>query len=444
MNGSALRYCSYAEGTLRQCVLSCKKSRSAQLRVRIVAAGLRFAGRMPSGHDIPVTSQPSIGVDAELPRREFPSRDTGLYFNHAAIAPWPASTARAVQAFATENVLQGPARYAQWIALEQSLRRNLATLLGAASEHDIALLKNTTEGISTVAWGLDWRAGDNLVLPKDEFFSNRLPWLAQRRRGVEVREIDIRAASSAEDALIGAMDEHTRLLTVSSVQWNDGFRLDLQALGSACRDRGVLFFVDAIQQLGALRLDVASSHVSFLAADAHKWLLGPEGIAVFYCRDEVRPQLCLLQQGWHMFDNPWRFERADDTPSASARRFEAGSPNTLGQVAFKASLDLLLTVGMEEIEHRILSNTAYLQHNLQSLDSIRVVSNAEPMRCSGIVTFRPEKVSAAALQRALAVRQVSCAVRDQAIRLSPHFYQGAEEIDRVINIVREELDNAQA
>ncbi len=380
--------------------------------------------------------QQDAEFQADHLKQQFPSRAAGHYFNHAAIAPWPACTAEAVRQFAVENMLHGPAAYAHWIALEQSLRECSANLIGAASADDIAILKNTTEGICTVAWGLDWKAGENIVLPQAEFSSNRLPWLAQRERGVDVREVDIRAAANAETALISAMDDNTRLLAVSSVQWNDGFRLDLPALGAACDARGILFFVDAIQQLGALCLDVTSSHISFLAADAHKWLLGPEGIAVFYSNERVRPQLRLRQQGWHMVDNPWSFGRQDWAPSASARRFEAGSPNTLGQVALKASLDLLLTTGMEEIERRVQANTAHMLQHVQSMTGVQLLSRPEVMRRSGIVTFRPEAMSANALQRALAQKRVSCAVRDGAVRLSPHFYQGAEEIDEVFDIIR--------
>jgi len=375
----------------------------------------------------------------DLLREQFPSRKNGLYFNHAAIAPWPLCAAEAVRQFALENAEQGPAHYAQWIALEQSLRERLANLLGAASARDIALLKNTTEGISTVAWGLDWKPGDNVVLPKAEFASNRLPWLAQRDRGVEVREVDIYGAENAEAALIDAMDGHTRLLTVSSVQWCDGFRLDLPTLGSACRQLGVLFFVDAIQQLGALRLDVAACHINFLAADAHKWLLGPEGIAIFYSDEAARLQLRLRQQGWHMFDNPWAFDRKEWTPSASARRFEAGSPNSLGQVAFKASLDLLLAAGMELVESRVLENSARMLRHLQSMSGVGVVSPQEPLRRSGIVTFRPEVSSALQMQRALSRLRVSCAVRDGAIRLSPHFYQGPEDVDEAFAAIQQVL-----
>jgi len=374
-------------------------------------------------------------MDPSSVKRLFPSVSSGHYFNHAAISPWPSSVANAVRDFATENEVSGPAHYRSWIALEKSLRTNLSRLIGASSIDDIALLKNTTEGISTVAWGLDWQVGDNVVLPLDEFPSNRLPWLAQSERGVEIREIDIRTAENAESALIEAMDENTRILVVSSVQWNDGFRLDLNILGEACRQRGILFFVDAIQQLGALSLDVMECHISFLAADAHKWLLGPEGIAIFYVNEESRPLLCLRQLGWHMFDNPWAFARQNWQPASSARRFEAGSPNSLGQVGFKAATDVLLVQGMESIEENVLNNTNHLLQNLMALKKIRVTTRLEQERRSGIVTFKPESGSATTLHRALAEQGIGCSVRDQAIRFSPHFYQGAQDIDDVTRIL---------
>jgi len=379
---------------------------------------------------------PGPEIDPAELRRQFPSLQSGLYFNHAAMAPWPACTAEAVTRFAAENTREGPSRYAEWIALEHKLRKALARLTGASSVQDIALLKNTTEGVSTVAWGLDWKSGENIVLPRDEFASNRLPWLAQQAHGVEVREVDIRAAKHAETALIEALDRHTRIMAVSSVQWSDGFRLDLQTLGEACRDRGALFFVDAIQELGALSLDVTSCHISFLAADAHKWMLGPEGIAVFYSREDARAQLRLLQQGWHMFENPWFFTRPDWTPAASARRFEAGSPNSVGQVALKASLDLLLETGIDRIERRVRCNTDLMFEHLQSLPELRLISRTEPERRSGIVTFRHEESDARSIQRELARHRVSCAVRDNAVRLSPHYYQGKEEVDEVFALIR--------
>jgi len=359
------------------------------------------------------------------------------YLNHAAVGPWPRCTAEAAQAFAEENMRHGSNNYLQWMEREKQLRNNLAQMTGASSADDIALLKNTTEGISFVANGLDWKAGENVVLPSREFPSNRLPWLAQEDRGVEVREVDIRAAENAEQALIDRMDENTRLLSVSSVQWSDGFRLDLDRLGRACRQRAVLFFVDAIQQLGALPIDVESSHIDFLAADAHKWLLAPEGIAVFYCREERRPELRLQQHGWHMVDRFWDFHREEWEPSATSLRFEAGSPNSIGQAALHASTQMFLDTGMDNVGARVLANTDYLVRNLQAIPGIKVVSRLEAERRSGIVSFVHESRSSDEIYRALQKQGVSCAVRDQAVRISPHFYQGEKQLERFFELLEE-------
>jgi cysteine desulfurase/selenocysteine lyase len=319
------------------------------------------------------------------------------------------------------------------------LRKSLAELTGAQSQADIALLKNTSEAISTVAFGLDWQPGDNVVLPAGEFPSNRLPWLAQAEKGVEIREIDIRATQNAEQALLSAMDQNTRLLSASAVQWNDGFKLDLEVLGKACRQRNVLFFVDAIQQLGALPMNVESCQIDFLAADAHKWLLAPEGIAVFYARESARPQLQLLQQGWHMFESPWEFERNDWTPANSAKRFEAGSPNTLGQAAMHASVQLLLNHGMDQVGNQVLNNTGFLHSELGRISGIKVTSSELSKRQSGIVTFRHESTPLAILHKRLSEAGVSAVIRGEAIRISPHFYQGEQQLNRFMEILESAL-----
>lgn len=366
---------------------------------------------------------------------QFPILENGLYFNHAAIGPWPRCAAEAVQKFADENLRQGSEGYREWYARENDLRHGLKRLLGASSTADIALLKNTSEGISTVAFGLDWQPGDNIVLPADEFPSNRLPWLAQADKGVEVREIDIRAAANAEEALLDAMDTDTRLLSVSAVQWQDGFRLDLEMLGEACRRRGVLFFVDAIQQLGALPMDVQRCHIDFLAADAHKWLLAPEGIAVFFCSESARPQLQLLQQGWHMFESPFDFERSQSIPANSAKRFEAGSPNTIGQAALHASVQLLLRFGMEEVGHRVLANTRFLMKQLADIPGARIASRDSERRQSGIVSFAIDSITLEALHSRLTEAGASTVIRGPAIRVSPHFYQDETQLGEFLEII---------
>lgn len=372
---------------------------------------------------------------------DFPSLDGPLWANHAAIAPWPAATADAVCRFARENAADGALGFRGWVEADRTLRESVARFIGAPSHDGIAFLKNTTDGICTVANGIDWAAGDNVVTAADEFSSNRLPWLALADRGVSVRAVDVRAAADPERALLDAVDERTRVLTVSAVQWDDGLRLDLARLGEALRPRDTLFFVDAIQQLGALRLDVDACHIDALAADAHKWLLGPEGIAIFFCRAAWRERLALTQHGWHYGDQPYDFSEQRG-PSTTARRFEAGSPNTTGQMALAASLDVLAGFGMARIEATVLSQTRALLDLLTDHPGADVLSRTESRFRSGIVTFRPTRASAGQLLRALRRRDVVAAVRGEGIRLSPHFYQAGTPFAELAHRLEEALEAA--
>ncbi len=370
---------------------------------------------------------------------EFPTLERGIYANHAALAPWPLCVSEAVRDFARENTTVGPSQYKTWIKRERRLKDNLARLINASSWKDIALLKNTTEGISLVAEGLNWQRGDNIVLPAREFPSNRLPWLAQRRHGVEIREIDVRSVDDPEAALLNAIDHRTRVLSVSAIAWDNGLKLELQRLGRACRQNGTLFFVDAIQRLGMLPLDVEACHIDCLCADAHKWLLGPEGIAIFYCNESTRPLLRLRQQGWYMVDYPWAFDEKPLVPSTSARRFEAGSPNSLGQAAFDASVRLLLEYGLERVAERNIDHSSHLLDGLEAMGDIEISSPLEPGRRSAIVCFRPLGQDCNSIIEAMASRGVSCARRGEAIRLSLHYYQGRKHASELLNILETSL-----
>ncbi|MDH5736440.1 MAG: aminotransferase class V-fold PLP-dependent enzyme, partial [Gammaproteobacteria bacterium] len=226
-----------------------------------------------------------------------------IHLNHAAVAPWPRKTVQTVKSFADENGSRGSGRYLQWVALETELRQRLAQLINAPSYDEIALLKSTSEGLSVIAYGLDWNAGDNIVIAAEEFPSNRIVWQSLQSQGVEVRLVDVSSTDTPEQALIEQFDSRTRLLSISSVQYASGLRLQLDILGQACKAQGILYCVDAIQHIGALRFDVQAIDADFVVADGHKWMLGPEGLALFYCRRSLIPQLKLHQYGWHMLEN---------------------------------------------------------------------------------------------------------------------------------------------
>ncbi len=371
---------------------------------------------------------------------EFPQDPHICYLNHAAVAPWPKRAADAVTAFARENIHQGARDYPRWVQLEHKLRGQFQTLLNAPSKLDIALVKNTSEALSFVAMGLDWTAGDEVLLSDQEFPSNRIPWEALENQGVCVRQVSL-DTEDPEAALIAAMGPATRLLSISSVQYASGLRMDLQRLGRACRERDVLFCVDAIQSIGALPLDVQAIDCDFAMADGHKWLLGPEGLGVFYCRKEVRDRLKLTQYGWHMVEALGDYDREDWVPASSARRFEPGSPNTLAQHALSASLELLLEVGAERIQQALQQRTAYLLQSIAALPGARILSPTTPERRAGIVTFTFAGIDNATLYKQLMDAGVICAARGGGIRWSPHFYTPQSVLDKALTILRDLLQH---
>jgi len=369
---------------------------------------------------------------------EFPLDPDLAYLNHAAVAPWPRRTAEAVQAFAQENITRGAADYKHWMAREQQLREQLQAFINAPSVDDIALVKNTSEALSMVASGLDWRFGDNVVSSNEEFPSNRIAWEAQKRYGVEFREVNLHV-DDPEAALMAACDDNTRVLTVSSVQYGTGLKLDLVRLGQFCREQNILYCVDAIQSLGSQTLDVQAIGADFVMADAHKWLLGPEGIAVFYSRAERRYELKLHEYGWHMVQHMGDYSRREWRPAASGRRFECGSSNVLGAYAFSASLSLLQEIGMPEVERMILANSAYTMEALRAIEGVAIITPQADERRAGIVTCRIDGQDHTALHQQLMARQVICAPRGGGIRFSPHFYTPQERIDAAVSTLAEFL-----
>jgi selenocysteine lyase/cysteine desulfurase len=381
---------------------------------------------LPNNFNKPMPTIDALLADEFLVARKL------IYLNHAAVAPWPARTAQAVQGFAQRCLESGAQHYRDWEQAEQGLREQLAVLIHAGSAEDIALLKSTSEALSVVSQGFPWRAGDNVVICAEEFPSNRIVWEALADRGVTVRPVPVQGAPDPEQELLTAFDARTRLLAVSSVQYAAGLRLDLARLGEACARRGVAFCVDAIQGLGAVPHDVGAMRIDFLMADAHKWLLGPEGVAVFYCRPEWRERLALHQFGWRMVEDPLNFERRDWQPAASARRFECGSPNMLGIHACAASLSLLLEIGADRTEQRILERSEYLFDSIARAPQLELITDKRRGRYAGIVAFRHRELPSPALFQRLLAHDVICSQRGGGIRFAPHCYNRLEDLERAL------------
>lgn len=365
---------------------------------------------------------------------EFPQASDLIYLNHAAVAPWPLRTQRAVERFAEENCRRGAADYPDWLKREQQLREQLRQLLNAPSVEDIALVKNTSEAISFVAFGYPWKSGDNIVSVDEEFPSNRIPWEVLCRRGVELRRAKCRSQPDPEETVIELIDRNTRLVAVSSVQYGSGLRLDLQRIGEYCRSRGVLFLIDAIQSLGALQFDVQAYGADFVMADGHKWMLGPEGLGVFYSSPRGRESIELTQYGWHMVENPGDYDSGTWSVAATARRFECGSPNMLGIHALSASLSLLLETGMEQVEQLVLERSMALAREIRAHDSLILLSGPSGIPQSGIVVFRHRTMANDAIFSHLRKCGIICALRGGGIRFSPHFYTPIPQLEKAVTI----------
>ncbi len=360
-----------------------------------------------------------------------------IYLNHAGVAPWPASAEKAVKAFAEENSRMGSSRYPKWLNVEDNVKNLAKTLINAPSKNDIALVKNTSEALSIVAYGLNWNPGDNIVSSNQEFPSNRIVWESLASQGVEFRQADLDSAASPEDALFSLTDSRTRLITISSIQFATGLQMDLQKIGNFCKSNGILFCIDAIQSLGAVRFDVQKIQADFIMADAHKWMLGPEGIALFYSHPESRDRLNLKQYGWHMVKSIGDFDQTEWEIDASARRFECGSVNMLGIHALNASLSLLLDAGMNAVESEIIKRSEYLFKLIRADSMFELVTPSESNRFGGIVTFRRIGMDNNAIYEYLMKCNVMCACRAGGIRLSPHFYTKYDQLNSAIDMIRE-------
>ncbi len=369
---------------------------------------------------------------------EFPVRNNLIYLNHAAVCPLPRRCGDAVKSFVDEYVHFGTKNYLGWSDHSDQLHADLAEFIHASSADDIALLKNTSEGISVVAMGFPWNTGDTVLSSDEEFPSNRIPWQALADRGVQFIEVALRqSGKTPEQVLIEAMDESTRILAISAVQYASGLTLDLGILGKACQERDIAFCVDAIQMLGALPVDVEAESIDFLMADSHKWLLGPEGIALFYCRKKWRSMISLFQYGWHMTEKYGDFNNKEWVPAESSRRFESGTPNILGIRGFAASLSLINEIGIDTIQRRILAHTALMHEIIAKSSNLEAIYTDAASMKSGIVTFRHKNCPASKLFKYLRKNNIMCAERGGGVRFSPHVYNTDKEIIHALKMAND-------
>lgn len=365
---------------------------------------------------------------------EFPVLGEVNYLNHAGVAPIPRCSAR-VMSDCAEIASQGRLASRDWYMQVLAVKSLCAQLVNARGKHEIAFIPNTTTGLGMLAGGLDWRAGDRVVITDVEYPANRYPWTDLKRRGVEVVEAkqgpDLRIDVDDVTRLI---NDRTRVVALSHAQFGSGYRIDLKPIADEVHAAGGVLCVDAIQTVGAMPVDVQAMGIDFLAADGHKWMLGPEGAGFLYCEEDLCQQLRPPIAGWLGRFNHLDYDHYDERYYPDARRFEPGTWNVAGVRGLGASVGLLLDIGLETVWSRIDALCQHLRTRL-SEKGYGVVSPAGPHERSGLVAFdAPEgKPTHAEILAELGRRDIMIALRRGHLRASPHFYNTMDQLDALVD-----------
>ncbi len=373
----------------------------------------------------------------ELRRHEFPVAESKVFLGHAGVCPLPRRVAEAIAHYAM-NATQGDQEALVPLFQIQKSRELAARILGAQPD-EIAFVGPTTLALGYVANGLPFRKRDNVLIYHDDYPSNVYPWMALAERGVEVRLMNVRELGKIRAVDVqGQVDENTKLVALASCHFISGWRINLPAIGKFLRERKILFCVDGIQTVGAFPTTV--EHVDFLAADAHKWLLGPCAAGIFYVRKELQEILKPTVIGWNNVRCPNYVAQEQISFRGGAHRYEAGSDNLLGLVGLNAAMELLLEVGIESIATELLRKRSWLVSAIQEKGYTVLQPSAPPENASGIVTFfRPDE-DMTPLHGKLNEANILTSLRaDRAgqnyVRLSPHFYNTDEELRRVVEVL---------
>ena len=373
----------------------------------------------------------------ELRQHEFPVTKEKIFLAHAGVCPLPRRVAEAVRDYAT-TCTQGDQEALMPDGLIPRTRAAAAKLPNASTE-EIALVGPTSLGLSFVASGLKWKRGDNMLVYFDDYPSNVYPWMALAEKGVKVRFLNIRDLGKIRAIdVIGQVDESTKLVALASNHFVGGFRIDIAAIGKFLRERKILFCVDGIQTLGAFPTTV--EHVDFLAADAHKWLLGPCAAGVFFVRKTAQEALHPQVYGWNNVRCPNYTAQEEIVFKPDARRYEAGSENLLGLVGLRAAMEMLLEIGVENISAELLRKRAWFVPELQKKGYTVLQADAPPQHASAIMSIYRDGTDLTALHQQLLEKNIVTSLRmdrsgKQYIRISPHFYNTDAELKKVLEVI---------
>lgn len=370
----------------------------------------------------------------ETLRLQFPVTEQIVYLNHAAVAPLPACCKLQMERYLDELSRFGAFHYTGFVEKIVDRARVLGAEFLGTNPDNIFIVRSTTHGLGIAAEGIDYRKDANIVLVEGEFPANIRPWYAQRKKGVEIRFVKQNEGRVLIDDLKAAIDSNTAVVSVSWVQYASGFRICLGDVAELCKKVDALFVVDAIQGLGAFPINVEQEGIDFLSADSHKWLLGPEGVGLGYASPKARERIAPLIEGWLSVEDPFDFQRLNQPLKATAGRYEDGAMNFAGIHGMVGSLELLKSLGIRNVASRILELTDFLAEKLNALGLKILSPRNNPEEKSGILSvggdFDPDE-----LAESLTEARIFIAVRNNALRISPHCYNSFDELDDLIRII---------
>jgi selenocysteine lyase/cysteine desulfurase len=377
-------------------------------------------------------------MDWQSYRAIMPVTRRWAFFDHAAVAPLSSLAQQAMQEWAEDLTENGDVYHGRWMKRIEEVRILFGRLLNCEPV-DVAFVKNTSEGVGIIAEGFPWQTGDNVLSVEEEYPANVYPWMNLAGRGVELRRVPLCKGRILLDDLRRAMDERTRILTLSWVEYASGFRNDIDAVAQLCRERGILFFLDAIQGLGVFPIDLQRTPIDALAADGHKWLLGPEGAGIVYVRRDLVKRLHPVGVGWNSVVGAKDFARIQFDLKPHAGRWESGTLNVAGIIALGASLKWMLDIGVDNIADRVLELTDYLGRTLTQRTSLKLFSSRIRQEASGMVSIAvPDATALPALMAICRSEGIVVNHRGGRLRVSPHFYNTTEELDRLVDCLAQQ------
>ena len=370
-------------------------------------------------------------MDKSSVRNLFPYLERGIiYFNHASTGPVSVLVKQRLTDLLEEKSKDKIDDYSSFLKVADETKELLSKLINCPVDR-LAFVDNTSNGLNILAQSIDWKTGDRILLNDIEFPANVYPFLNLKRFGVEVDFVKSKNGIVTAEQIIESVKPETRLISVSFVQFLSGYKIDLEKIGSFCRENNIIFSVDGIQGIGAVNIDVQKSKIDFLSCGTQKWLFGAQGLACIYVDEKFQKKMIPANVGWLSVNDAWNLLDYKLDLKTSANVFQGGTLNAFAIYAFNTSLKMFKDFGFNNIQPEVLSNTKYFINKLKGIGLNCVLSDCSDNELAGIVTIKPENPEK--VFEKLTAKKIFCSIREGLVRFSPHFYNTHQEIDRVVD-----------